>query len=110
MAESGTTQLTETSAIRLVFVVTQEDAGRPPVTFDAPTLMCCNTVTVRGSSEGGWVFCGTQDCGAGDFLVVQGGTAELIQGFSGDTGEVEFNITHDGVSSEVVVTYSTRAD
>jgi hypothetical protein len=43
-------------------------------------------------------------------VVVTGGTVGLIYGFSGDSGEVRFSVTHDGVSSEVVIEYSTRAD
>ena len=98
------------STVRLLFVVSQEDAARPAVSFDASPLPCGGTVAVQGRSEGGWVFCGVEEDGAGDFLIVKGGSIEFITGFSGDSCKVEFNITHDGVSSEVVVTYSTRAD
>jgi hypothetical protein len=100
----------EMSAIPLLFVVARVDAERPPVSFDAPPLSRGGSVTVRASSDGGWVFCGLEEDGSGKYLVVRGGNAKLLSGFSGDETDVEFSITHDGVSSEVVVTYNTRAD
>lgn len=86
-------------------------ASRPAVTFSVSSIPAGGTVTVEGNSPGGWVFCGLLEHGCGDFLRVTGGTAEAVDGFfSGDAGEVRFALTHDGISSEVVVEYCTRAD
>ena len=98
------------SVINVVFVAAREDVDRPAVAFDAPPLSCGGTITVRATSEGGWVFCGQDEDGGGKFLVVKGGSAKLVSGFSGDETDVEFTITHDGMSSEVAVTFNTRAD
>jgi hypothetical protein len=90
--------------------IEKHKAARPSVIFSAESIGTGATVIVEGNSAGGWVFCGVLEFGSGDFLRVTGGTVGLIYGFSGDSGEVRFSVTHDGVSSEVVIEYSTRAD
>jgi len=100
------------------FVAATLDAMRPPVAFRAAAApggtQCAvargGTVRVRGSSSGGWVFCGIDEGGCGEHLRVAGGSAAPLAGFSGDDCEFELDVTHDGASPEVVVTFSTRAD
>lgn len=71
------------------------------------------TVVIFARSSGGWVFdlnlTGEGECSA-SVLEVIGGTYQYIKGFSGDECRVTFSITHDGVSSEIQVTYNTRPD
>jgi hypothetical protein len=43
-------------------------------------------------------------------LAVSGGGYAAVSGFSGDETRIEFDLAHDGVAREIVVTFSTRAD
>ena len=63
------------SAISIRFVAACVMKGRPQATFFPESLASGATVSVRGHSPGGWVFC---SFGSGGFLVVKGGSAELM--------------------------------
>ena len=89
---------------------------------DCDALACGvgERMVVDASVGGGWVFCGTDIAewggfGIGAYLKVMGGTFELLESpnsavWSGDESIGRFALTHDRVSSEVVVVYGTRAD
>jgi len=85
---------------------------RPPVEFSTSTCPSGATITLRGHSKGGWVWAtvGPSDSDQWDSLRIEGGSVELIGGFSGDDSECEVRVTHDGTSSELIITWNTRAD
>ena len=89
-----------------------ETRGRPPVEFSTFTCPSGSTVTVTGYSKGGWVWTNVYptENGQFDYLLVKGGSVELLSGFSDDDTICEFRVTHDGKSSEIVITWNTRAD
>jgi hypothetical protein len=97
-------------SISVRFLPSRADNKRPPVEFNVKVLARGATARVVGSSSRGWVFCGLLEDGCGDLLSVAGGEYVAVGGFSGDETRIEFDLKHDGVAREVVVTYSTRAD
>ncbi len=99
------------TTVPIQFVPVRDVARRPAVIFSVATVPRGASVNVTGSSAGGWVFCGLGEFGEGEFLSVAGGTAtQQGDSWSGDSVEVMFLVTHDGVSDEIVVTFNTRAD
>jgi len=86
--------------------------GRPPVEFSTSTCSFGSTVTVQGHSKGGWVWANVfpMDSDQFEHLLIEGGTVKLMTGFSGDDMHCEFEVTHDGKASEIVITWNTRAD
>lgn len=86
---------------------------RPPVSFSADTVAAGATVAIHAKSSHGWVWdlnlTGTGEC-SNTVLDVKGATLALGHGFSGDETAVDFSLTHDGVSKEIIVTYNTRPD
>ena len=103
------------TVVPLRFVAATAGYGqrRPDASFSAHAVPVGGTVAVRARSSGGWVWdlnlTGEGQC-AEHVLEVTGGTCALVHGFSGDELQVDFTITHDGVGTEVVVTYNTRPD
>lgn len=85
-----------------------------PAKFDTIECIANGEVTVKGEvSIGGGVFCGTELVDGslvGDYLKVDGGSVEYLDGWSGDIGEGTFRLKHDGVSAAIVVTYAGRYD
>eukprot|EP00930_Biecheleria_cincta_P011704 TRINITY_DN114750_c0_g1_i1.p1 TRINITY_DN114750_c0_g1~~TRINITY_DN114750_c0_g1_i1.p1 ORF type:complete len:101 (-),score=16.00 TRINITY_DN114750_c0_g1_i1:46-348(-) len=99
-----------TSSVPLRFICAHENPGRPAVTFSEHEVPQGGKVLVEGNSAGGWVFCGLLEDGCGDFTTCQGGSIELLEGWSNDDSHVTFSVLHDGSAEEVVMTYNTRAD
>jgi hypothetical protein len=97
-------------AVAVIFRPSRANEKRPPVEFDIKSIEIGATARVIGASSRGWVFCGTLEGGCGELLAVSGGGYAAVSGFSNDETRIEFDLTHDGVAREVVVTYSTRAD
>ncbi len=88
-------------------------SARLRVFFSVDTVPVNGTVTVAAKSSGGWVFdinVTGEGEGAGAALVAMGGTCAYVSGFSGDDTSAEFTVTHDGMSSEVVIVFNTRPD
>jgi hypothetical protein len=105
----------DTIPIRFELPTLDSRAVRPNVEFSSVTGALCIgkdrlPVTVRGRSKSGWVFCGLDEDNCGDYLRVTGGSVTLVSGWSGDDGNVEFIVTHDGVSPEILIYCNTRAD
>jgi hypothetical protein len=90
-----------------------DDVGKNNVSSSVAISDIGGTVIIVARSSGGWVFdlnlTGEGECST-SVLEVIGGTYQYIKGFSGDECRVAFSITHDGVSSEIQVTYNTRPD
>ncbi len=89
------------------------ESVRPEVSFSAHDVTPRGRVSVHASNSQGWVFdinlTGRGTC-AERVIEVIGGTVENGHGFSGDESRVDFEIVHDGVSSEIIVTYNIRPD
>jgi len=90
-----------------------DEVGKNNVSSSVAISDIGGTVIIVARSSGGWVFdlnlTGEGECST-SVLEVIGGTYQYIKGFSGDECRVTFSITHDGVSSEIQVTYNTRPD
>jgi len=86
--------------------------GRPPVTFSTASCPFASSVTVKGHSTGGWVWANVFPTDSDQFehLLIEGGTVELLNGFSGDDVNCEFRVTHDVTSQAIIITWNTRAD
>jgi hypothetical protein len=105
-------------SIPIHFTPARHIAGRPTVTFNAApsqsssTLLHCvdGRLLILGESDGGWVFCGLEENGCGEFLEVKGARVILLSGWSNDDCNVEFEIEHDGHSTQIDVRFNTRAD
>jgi hypothetical protein len=89
------------------------ESVRPEVTFSAHEVFPRGRVSVHAANSQGWVFdinlTGRGTC-TERAIEVTGGTVEYGHGFSGDESRVDFEIVHDGVSSEIIVSYNIRPD
>jgi hypothetical protein len=110
MSEPTTTVIPIPIPIPIIFITSTPSTSRPPVLFSTSFLPRGGSVTVFGKSSGGWVFCGIEDDGCGELLHATGATVTGVSGLSNDDCECEFIVAHDGISQEIVITYSTRAD
>ena len=86
--------------------------GRPSVEFSTASCPFGSMVTVTGRSQRGWVWANVFPTDSDRFvhLLIEGGTVELITGFSGDDIHCEFKVMHDGKSPTILITWNTRAD
>jgi hypothetical protein len=103
----------KTHDIPVHFVPARADIVSGDATFRMHALHAGGTVFVHAETENGWVFdlnlTGKGQC-ADSVLEVAGGSCRYVRGFSGDETSVDFELTHDGVASTVVVVYNTRPD